>query len=532
MSLELFYTSAVRGVKPGSQGFCTVALTHGMSAALIDRLEALSAYRPVYPPHDDNAALNPVLRAHYRLGVGGKAVHVLSRVAPCGLDYSRRPNKLAHHVALDPAELSSAGPAWLLSQPGFLEAEWDGEVCILPHGPKLPRGAAPPRECQRWRQVTGDAGWAGALLEALRGRPERPAYLVYEPGMDPLPLLAEAIALLPAEERWKITFSTYYAGLPQGVECACRCVLSDSPEAAEAARLPGAFVLPLRRTGERAPDGDLARMAQTGRGRSVPRTARARAAEEEAPIPVPSPPLAQTIPAKAPAPDEEEETRVNDRSPQLGGRRSPAPPPPPRMPGRGSSQWLLVGLAAGLLGGAGLTAAVGGAVWVIRERGKPAEASAPPTVAPGKGLAERALEGLDKIEDLSKGDDQPDADARSLKRLADGLEQLGLKTLGERVRNQGRRQRVAEKLVLAMREFARQSSPSGAAGAEMKSYRRRHEQLQRFATTLLNGNHALRLAVGPAGWELVRRRPEAQVDLAALEKEIDVFQARLAQEEE
>jgi hypothetical protein len=60
VSQELIYTSAPRGLKPGSCGFCTVVGTHGMSAALMQRLEALSGYRQVYPPHDPNAWLNPV----------------------------------------------------------------------------------------------------------------------------------------------------------------------------------------------------------------------------------------------------------------------------------------------------------------------------------------------------------------------------------------------------------------------------------------------------------------------------------------
>ena len=52
MSQELHYTSVPRGLKPGSRGFCTVALTPHMPGPLVDRLEALSGYQPVFPPHD------------------------------------------------------------------------------------------------------------------------------------------------------------------------------------------------------------------------------------------------------------------------------------------------------------------------------------------------------------------------------------------------------------------------------------------------------------------------------------------------
>src|SRR5581483_9287360 len=81
MTHELFYTSAPQGVKPGSHGFCTVALTGGLQAVLADRLEALSASRPAFPPHDERASRSPVVRAHYQLTQGGRALHVLSWVS-------------------------------------------------------------------------------------------------------------------------------------------------------------------------------------------------------------------------------------------------------------------------------------------------------------------------------------------------------------------------------------------------------------------------------------------------------------------
>src|SRR5438067_11812467 len=101
MSQELIYTSAPRGLKAGSSGFCTVAMSAGMPAALASRLESISGYRPLFPLGDAGAARNPVAWSHCRIDVGGAARHVLSRVAFAGADYSGRSNKLAHHVALD-----------------------------------------------------------------------------------------------------------------------------------------------------------------------------------------------------------------------------------------------------------------------------------------------------------------------------------------------------------------------------------------------------------------------------------------------
>src|SRR5579864_9256677 len=118
MSQELHYTSVSRGLKPGSRGFSMVAATAGLPDLLADRLESLSAYQAVYPPGDPLAALNPVVHAHVRLTVAGKALDVLSRIGPAGLDYSGRPNKYAHHVVLEPEERPEGGPAWLLNLPG------------------------------------------------------------------------------------------------------------------------------------------------------------------------------------------------------------------------------------------------------------------------------------------------------------------------------------------------------------------------------------------------------------------------------
>src|SRR5688572_8565406 len=162
MSQEILYTSAPQGLRPGSFGFCTVATTPGMATSLAERLEALSGYRHAHPPGHPH---NPVVHSHLVLKVGGQRLHVLSRIADAGLDYSQRTNKLAHHVAFDVAELSPAGPAWVLAQPGFSETTWSGSPHILAAGRKAPRGSLEPQICQAWHRIAGDAGWAGVLAQ-------------------------------------------------------------------------------------------------------------------------------------------------------------------------------------------------------------------------------------------------------------------------------------------------------------------------------------------------------------------------------
>jgi len=320
MTQELLYTSAPRGLKAGSRGFCTVVSTRSMSAPLATALESLSGYRPVFPPGDPQAALNPVVWSHLKLTVAGRPASVLSRISDYGLDYSQRTNKLAHHVVLDPAERTPPGPAWLLEQPGFLQDRWDGELRTLTAGRAVPRGEVTPGVCTAWERLTGDAGWAGVLAEAFLADPQRQVYLIFEPGMDLLPLIAEAIALLPRDQRWEVTFSTYFTSLPPGTTCNWRCVLKDSPEANQSRRFVQALRINLCEPLERATGGRLVELARTGAPARADDT-RTTAAEnfDEAEVVE----LEADAPGLTPPPLEGETY-------SLSTRPGAPPPPPPR----------------------------------------------------------------------------------------------------------------------------------------------------------------------------------------------------------
>src|SRR6187200_1982537 len=100
VSHELLYTSAPQGLRAGSMGYCTVAITRNCPPLLQEKLENLSGYRHLYSPFDANARLNPVCAQHVRVAAGGKTYSILSRVADAGVDYSNRTNQFAHHLAL------------------------------------------------------------------------------------------------------------------------------------------------------------------------------------------------------------------------------------------------------------------------------------------------------------------------------------------------------------------------------------------------------------------------------------------------
>lgn len=211
MSHEILYTSAPQGLKPGSRGFCTVVSTAGMAKNLAERLESFSGYRHAFMTHEAQGEQNPINYAHYQTTIGGRKYHILSRIADAGLDYTHRSNKLAHHVALEPSETANApgGPAWVMAAKGFFVEQWDGQVRTLPAGREPPASDRPTQICQRWKQLTGDAGWGGVLAESAL-RKGGLMSVIFPAGTPVLDLVVESLSLLPPEKRWDVTFSTYF----------------------------------------------------------------------------------------------------------------------------------------------------------------------------------------------------------------------------------------------------------------------------------------------------------------------------------
>lgn len=250
---EVVYTSAPSGLRPGASGFCTVAATRGISKRDQLALESLSGYEFAFGISDARAADNPPCFLHTTVASGVGRRHVLSRVAFAGADHTGRSNKIAHHLLLDADEELEDGPAAVIHRlersdawtKRWEEAPRELETAALRErlGPPLRRGPA-----RAWAERTGDAGWAGALARAFRARPDVPAFVVFEPGTDVLSLFAESLAVLPPEERWKVAFSTYFAGaLPPDVACQWRAVLAGSTATALCARFPAATVIDLTR---------------------------------------------------------------------------------------------------------------------------------------------------------------------------------------------------------------------------------------------------------------------------------------------
>jgi hypothetical protein len=235
MPHELVYTSAPKGLKAGTSGFCTVACTPDMPRSLTEILEMLSGYRRAAGLDDDRA---PVGFSLLHVAAGSERYTVLSRVAAAGLDYTKRTNHLAHHIAFRESELARLDPAGLLERADLvLPPSWQGESRYLDQR-QLSDGECLPGVCEHWKSLAGDAGWGGLLPGAAADPEINQVAVIFRPGTDVLALLIESLSLLPRADRWKQSFSTYYTKLPPGIVCKWRFVLDGSEEAHLARRLP------------------------------------------------------------------------------------------------------------------------------------------------------------------------------------------------------------------------------------------------------------------------------------------------------
>jgi GTPase-associated protein 1, N-terminal domain type 2/GTPase-associated protein 1, middle domain len=389
MSYELYFTSAPRGLRPGASGFCTVAASRDMPAAVLEKVELLSGYRHLYPPLDPN---NPVVYSHVPVEALGKVYQVLSRIAPAGLDYSGRGNKFAHHVILEPGELPAGGPAWLLADAGFMETQWDGTVGYLPAGRKVPAGEPAPGPCRAWERVTGDAGWAGALLQATFGKHGQAVYCLYPPGIGLLPLLAEAISLVPPEQRWQVSFHTYFTGIAPGISCLWRGIPDGTADAEKVRRQNAGAVFDISKLQGPAPTGAHVEQARTGVRQLVTTGGEPEFGRFENPV-FQDLPGTETASDYMALRDEELPARVGNAIPrtppvvpaarQLGHAPGPPAPPipsPPRLPGSRAVtlfHWHTPSFGLGILCGCVLALTVAAGLWtmVLRE---PLDSRQPP----------------------------------------------------------------------------------------------------------------------------------------------------------
>ncbi|MBQ7179639.1 MAG: hypothetical protein IJS08_19635 [Victivallales bacterium] len=269
MAQQLIYTSAPRGLEPGRTGFCTVAMTRGMSPQMAKILEGLVAYTPVFEHYDQNSASTPPSFFHYPISDGRNRYELLARVCACGLDYTKRSNKIGHFILLSEEEkkLAASGPTSLLLDSKLFMPEWHGEPQYLDMHP-LNVQAVGPAKAEGWEKVTGDAGWAAWLADSYMANPTKPCFVVFDPlkHHDLQRLVAESLMLLPEKLRWQVTWNTYMtatvAGLPT---CNWRFCIDNPVVKSAIGYVPGPNVLDLTKEQPRyAGNSPLAQCARTG----------------------------------------------------------------------------------------------------------------------------------------------------------------------------------------------------------------------------------------------------------------------------
>lgn len=267
MSFEFVHTSVEKGVR-GDSGFAIALLTRGLPASLEPGLAELSAY-----DFDRTRAVGAdrIDWAHRILSAQGRSYTVLSRTAPCGSDWSGRPNRIAHHVVIEPHERAGAGPAWMLSRfAGFCESAPRAEERGA--GPALPQGDEAPRPALGWEAAGFDRGWAGVVAQALLDAPNSVCCVVLPDEVDALPLVCDVLALIPADKRWLVTFSTRFQRLPAGGRCQLRFLRAGASGVRAMLAEPGVRAIEVARGGSA---GESAAAAAARVGSAVESSVRA-----------------------------------------------------------------------------------------------------------------------------------------------------------------------------------------------------------------------------------------------------------------
>ena len=121
---ELIHTSAPNTLS-GSSGYGVVAQTENFPNQATRVLVNSSGYQFPKQNAERIPTLSSILVAHWSLPAELGGHHILTRITPCGFDQSGRPNRLAHHLLIEPNDLKITGPAFVASNFDWI-SEWKG----------------------------------------------------------------------------------------------------------------------------------------------------------------------------------------------------------------------------------------------------------------------------------------------------------------------------------------------------------------------------------------------------------------------
>ena len=291
MIQELISTSAPRCLN-GNAGFGIVAQTRGMAPNVSLAVDALSGYTHIAAA---GSGKNPTVYLHAIRRTGGKSLHVVSRVADCGNDYSGRTNRIAHHLVIDEGYVRNlpGGPANLVAQ-NIFRHNWSDKPGEIP-----PRNLhcqdVPPKKCVIWERMTGDAGWGGIVAE--HAERVNPISIIFSPEQHNSEhlqvLIGEALALLPSQVRWRVTFSTYYMQSQEtsSDKIQIKCVLSGS----ESRQSPNTLMIDLRQRLAPVSAGKYVDLARGVTKQSTPTTPPKVQSKPQVPAAITATPLEEQV---------------------------------------------------------------------------------------------------------------------------------------------------------------------------------------------------------------------------------------------
>lgn len=207
MARLLIYTSAPKLLDAGRSGFGTVARAKSLSPLLVGAIERVSQFA-----NHRSTDRTRVIFSHRRVTAANQRVHLLSRIADAGSDYTGRTNHLAQHLVVTQEEATHAAncgltPADVLQQFAW-RATWNEPAKFFTPAEDVALDAfhPPARNAARtaWSALTGRGIFARLL--AWDAAPRTGVLLVPTPH-DPLALLAESLAEA-GPLAWQRTFTT------------------------------------------------------------------------------------------------------------------------------------------------------------------------------------------------------------------------------------------------------------------------------------------------------------------------------------
>jgi len=198
VAYQYVHTSAKRGLEPGKSGFCCVACDRDMPPDLCQQLERLSRYEHIA------GAASPVILRLARFVSRSGSFAILSRIQDSGIDYSKRNNHIAHHVAFAEAETEG------LPDPATILLYWKGWRYRWDEPPRLlgPKDAFSIDRIEI--RSTFEANGAENEPLVASGYPVART-LICEPGEERLLVMRfrRALRELPPERRWTYPFCNF-----------------------------------------------------------------------------------------------------------------------------------------------------------------------------------------------------------------------------------------------------------------------------------------------------------------------------------